>query len=442
MRPSLPSQCYTIDEMPLKKTPPRPRRSFALWKRIGPGFITGAADDDPSGIATYAQTGVRFGYGQLWTALFSFPFMTAIQEMCGRIGLVTGNGLAGVIRKHYAKSTLTIIIFLLFFTNSINIGADLGAMASSAQLFLPLPFFVWLVGLTIISLALQVFVSYPKYALFLKYLTLSLFGYFFAALVVAQPWKEILISTLIPTVQFSREYLFNITAILGTTISPYLFFWQADEEVEEEIEHHKLNAIGIGKPIVTKNDLRTLRTDTILGMLFSNSVMLFIMISAATTLRAHGITHIETASQAAEALRPLVGNLATLLFATGILGTGLLAVPILAGSAAGAIAETVSWKSGLNLTLHQARGYYGIIILSTLLGFAVNFLHIPPFKLLYYTAILSGVISPPLLIMIMRISNNPQIMGRHTNTPLSNVLGWTITVVMSLVSLTLLVSFL
>lgn len=402
-----------------------------LLKRLGPGFITGAADDDPSGIATYSQTGVKFGYGQLWTALFSFPFMAAVQEMCGRIGMVTGNGLSGILRKHYSRPVLGLAVSLLVAANIINIGADLGAMASATQMLFGLPFFFWLIMLTVLTLFLEIFVSYRQYAKFLKYLTFSLFAYIFVAFLVKQDWGLIAYSTFIPSFSLNKEYLLNIVAILGTTISPYLFFWQADEEVEEEISQHKITGAGEGTPIIEVDDLKGMRIDTMIGMFFSNLVMFFIIVTAASSLRSQGITSIDTATQAAEALRPLAGDFTYLLFTIGILGVGLLAVPILAGSASYAVAEAVGWKSGLSRKLKDARGFYGIIAVATLVGLIVNFLHIPPFKMLYYTAIFNGLAAPALLVMILLISNNKTIMGKYTNGILSNVLGVIITVIMT-----------
>ncbi len=297
--------------------------------KIGPGFITGASDDDPSGIATYSQTGAVFGYNQLWTALFSFPFMVAIQEMCGRIGIVTGKGLAGVIKKHYSKPVLYFSVSLLLIANTINIGADLGAMAASAQLLFHIPFVVLLLGITAICLLLQVFVPYHTYANILKYFTFSLFAYIITAFVVKQDWLAILKATFVPEFSFTSAYIFNIVAILGTTISPYLFFWQASEEVEEEVEKGRLRIMGVGIPKFTKRDIKDLRIDTVLGMFFSNLVMFFIIMTSASTLGVHGISDIQSADQAAQALLPLAGQFAYLLFAVGVIGTGLLAVPVL-----------------------------------------------------------------------------------------------------------------
>ncbi|MBI2051786.1 Nramp family divalent metal transporter [Candidatus Roizmanbacteria bacterium] len=407
---------------------------------LGPGFVTGASDDDPSGIATYAQTGALFGYGQLWTALFSFPFMTAIQEMCGRIGMVTGRGLSGVLRKHYSKTILYAAVFLLIIANTINIGADLGAMASSAQLLLGIPFAFWLIVMTATTLILEIFVSYKVYSKFLKYLAFSLLAYIATVFVVKQDWLEVLSSTLIPTFTFSGAYLLNIVAILGTTISPYLFFWQSDEEVEEEIAHHKLRMMGAGVPKITKRDLREMKVDTAIGMFFSNLVMFFIIVTTASTLFVGGVTNIETADQAAQALRPLAGDFAFLLFAAGIIGTGLLSVPILAGSASYALSEAFGWKAGLYRKATQARGFYGIITVATLIGLLVNLTPIKPFKMLYLTAIFNGIAAPPLMLLILLISNNKNVMGQHTNSKISNILGLAITGVMGAAAVALFIS--
>ncbi len=412
----------------------------AFFKALGPGFITGASDDDPSGIGTYAQTGARFGYSQLWTALFSTPFMIVIQEICGRVGMVTGKGLAVLIKENYAKPILYGAVFLLVVANTINIGADLGAMASSAQLLLGIPFFVWLLIITTATILLEVFVSYPTYAKFLKFLTLSLFAYIITAFVIKQDWKNIALATFIPTFSFNKEYLLNIVAILGTTISPYLFFWQADEEVEEEIEHHKLKAMGKGIPRLFKRDIREMRLDTAIGMIFSNLVMFFIIVTTASTLHLHGIQNIQTADQAAQILKPFAGNFAFLLFAAGIIGTGLLAVPILAGSAAYALSESFEWKASLNLNFKQAHGFYSVIAIATIVGLIVNFTSIKPFQLLYYTAAINGICAPALLVLILLIGNNKKIMGLHTNSKISNVVGWFLTIAMGICAIALLIS--
>jgi NRAMP (natural resistance-associated macrophage protein)-like metal ion transporter len=408
--------------------------------RVGPGFITGAADDDPSGIGTYAQTGAMFGYSHLWLSFFSFPFMTAIQEMCGRIGLVTGNGLAGVVRTHYSRRILFGLVGILLVTNTINIGADLGAMAATGELLFGIPFPIWLIGITVVTLGLEIFVSYATYAKYLKYLALTLLAYVAASFAVKQDWAAVAFATFVPHLSLTKETFLNIVAVLGTTISPYIFFWQADEEAEEEILQRKIKAIGVGTPRVSRRDIRSLRTDTVLGMLFSNLIMFFIILTAAATLHAHGISNIETAADAAEALRPLAGNFTFALFAIGIMGTGLLAIPILSGSAAYAVAEVMQWKSGLSLKLRQARAFYGVIVLSTLIGLLVNFLGVPPFKMLYYTAVLNGIAAPPLIFIILRISNDRKVMGRHVNSRWSNVLGWSAGILMTLACIALLVT--
>lgn len=393
-----------------------------FWQRLGPGFITGAADDDPSGIGTYSQTGAQFGYSQLWLALFSFPFMTAVQEMCGRIGIVTGQGLSGVIRRHYTRPVLYVAVSLLMIANTINIGADLGAMAATGQLLFDVPFVVWLLGITVITLLLEIFVSYPRYAKFLKFLTLSLFAYVIAAFVVKQNWGAVAWSTIIPSFSWHKDYILNIVAVLGTTISPYLFFWQANEEVEEAQELKKRNFLA---------EIKDMRLDTVVGMFFSNLIMFFIIVTTASTLGAHGILQVDTAATAAEALRPLAGNFAFALFAIGIIGVGLLAVPILAGSASYAVVESFNHVGGLSKKWYEAKIFYGLIILATSVGVLINFLHIPPFTMLYYTAVMNGLVAPPLLLLILLISNNKKIMGKHTNSQWSNLFGILIMLIMA-----------
>lgn len=399
---------------------------------LGPGFITGASDDDPTAIATYTQAGAQFGYGLLWTSLFTFPFMSAIQEMCGRIGLVTGKGLAGVIRRHYSPWLLSGAVILLLVANTINIGADLGMMAASAELLIDLPFAFWLIAITIFILTLEIFLSYKIYARFLKYLTLTLLSYVAVALLVKQDWREVFTSTLIPSFVLSEGYFLSLVAILGTNISPYLFFWQASEEVEEEVESGKLRAMGVGKPRVTKRDVRALRGDTIAGMLFSNIIVFAIGLAAAGTLGRQGLTSISTPAEAARALEPLAGSWASILFAIGIIGSGLLAVPVLSGSASYALAESFGWKEGLYRKFTKAHGFYGVITLATLVGLLINFLAIPPFQMLVYAAAINGLLAPPLLLLILVIANNKKIMGRFANSRWSNVLGLAIIALMTL----------
>lgn len=411
------------------------------WRALGPGLVTGAADDDPSGIATYSQTGALFGFGQLWVMLFSFPFMTVIQEMCGRIGMVTGDGLAGIIRKRYSKTVLGFAMILLLLANTINIGADLGAMTASLLLLIPLPFAPTLLAIACMSVLVQIVVPYPLYAKFLKVAAFSLLAYVVTVFLVKLDWVAVLQSTLIPHITISKEYALNIAALLGTTISPYLFFWQADEEVEEEIEQHKLTDAGEGTPVVRDSEIRQMRIDTTVGMFFSNLIAFFIIITVAVTLGASGVREIATAADAASALRPVAGDFAFLLFAIGIIGTGMLAIPILAGSAGYAVAEGFGWKVGLGKRFGQARGFYLVIAAITIVGVLVNFVGIDPIRMLYYSAMLNGVLAPPLMIIILMIGNDERIMGSRRNSTLSNVLALIITAVMVIVGIVALLTF-
>lgn len=408
-----------------------------LLGNIGPGFITGAADDDPSGIATYAQTGAIFGYGQLWLVWFICPFMIVIQQMCSRIGMVTGKGLASVILEHYSKRVLYITVSLLVIANTINIGADLGAMASSAQMLLGLPFLFWLFLITGSIITLEVFVPYKTYSRILKYLALTLSSYILATLVIKLDWGLVLRATLVPHIEFSADYLLNIVAVLGTTISPYLFFWQASEEVEEEVINGQISDIGIGKPCVTRRGVVRMNWDTIVGMFFSQIIMFFIIVTTAATLHVSGVTTIQTASEAAEALRPLAGDLAYLLFAAGIIGTGLLAVPVLAGASAYAVAETAGLKEGLGKKPGIAPGFYMVIAASTLIGMSIDWLGINPITALYYSAALNGLAAPPLMALVIMIANRKDVMGRFVNSKASSVLGWAIVLIMSLAGIAL-----
>jgi NRAMP (natural resistance-associated macrophage protein)-like metal ion transporter len=407
------------------------QRIKKLFKIIGPGFITGASDDDPSGIATYSQSGARFGYAQLWTALFTTPFMIVIQEMCGRIGLVKGRGLALAIKERYGKKILLPIVLILVITNTINIGANLGAMAASAQLVIGLPFIFLLIGMTVLTLLLEIFVSYKVYAKYLKYLALSLIAYVVVVFVVKQNWGDIVTATFIPKINFTQDYLMALVAILGTTISPYLFFWQSSEEVEEEVAEGKLKAMDQGKPEVKAADLRRLRWDTVIGMIFSNLIMFFIIATAASTLFPNGIHAVQTAEEAAMALRPLAGSFASLLFLIGIMGVGLLGVPVLAGSASYAVAELFGWKSGLYRKLKAAHGFYGVIALATLIGLLVNFLGIKSFTMLYYMAVVNGIVAPFLMIAIVMLAGDKKTMGNFASPKVLTIAGWIITAFMA-----------
>jgi NRAMP (natural resistance-associated macrophage protein)-like metal ion transporter len=407
-------------------------------KALGPGLIAGASGDDPSGIGTYSQTGAQFGYAQLWTALFTFPLQTAIQEICARIALQTGRGLAANIRKYYSKPILYFYVSLLVIANTINLGVDLGAMAAAAQMLFGMSALLWLAFITILTAALEIFIPYQKYAKVLEFLTLALLAYIVGAFFVTQDWGQALRNTVIPTIRLDRDYLFNLVAILGTTITPYMFFWQASQEVEEEIDEGKLTETQ--RKGVTKTELKWMRADVGFGSFVSNLVFWFIVLTTASTLNQNGITTIDSAPQAAEALRPLAGDLAYVLFAVGIIGTGLLAVPVLAGSAAYAISETFKFRQGLSRKPHHARRFYSVIGLVTIIGAAINLIGINPISALYYAAVLNGIVAPPLLFMIMLIGNNRQIMQNKTNGRASNILGWVATFAMGAAAIALLVS--
>jgi NRAMP (natural resistance-associated macrophage protein)-like metal ion transporter len=402
-------------------------------RSLGPGLIVGAADDDPSGIGTYAQTGAHFGYAQLWTSVLCLPLMIAIQEICARIALQTGQSLTQNMRRHYPRWIMYACVGLLFVANTINIGADLGAMAASAQMLLALPYLVWLLAITALIVVLQVSVPYPAYARFLRYATLSLFAYILVAFWAKLDWHLALRSTVIPLFRTDADYLMNIVAFLGTSITPYCFFWQADQEVEEEIAEGKTSAKSrVGTSAVA---LKWMRSDVVSGMVFSQVACWFIVATTAATLHVHGILDIDSAPKAAEALRPLAGNLAYLLFAAGIIGTGLLAVPILAGSAAYAASQSFRIRASLSLDWPHARVFYGVIALATGIGMSLNFIGINPMKALYYSAVINGVIAPPLMIIIMLISGNHRIMKGRTNRGWSKAVGWAATVIMSVAAI-------
>lgn len=408
-----------------------------LRKSFGPGVITGIADDDPSGIATYAQTGAVFGLGQLWLALYAIPFMIAIQEMCGRIGMVTGKGLAGIIKSHYSKSVLYVSVLLLLLANIVNIGADLGAMAASVQLIYPVSFGLTLIGITLFCVLTTVLIPYATYVKILKWLALSVAAYIITAFTVHHVWSDIFKALVMPTFAFDKSFLLNITAMLGTTISPYLFFWQASEEVEEEITEKKLRLFGRGVPKVTQQDLNQMRSDTIVGMVASNVVTFFVIITAAGTLYGQE-TGIITASAMASSLEPFAGSFATILFTLGIIGTGLLAVPVLAGSAGYALAETFQESEGLGKKFTQAKFFYAVIIIAMLGGALINVLAIDPVAMLYYAAAANGILAAPLMVVILLIANNTNILGVHTNSKISNILGWAITLIMGIISILML----
>lgn len=415
------------------------KKAHSFWEGLGPGLITGAADDDPSGIATYSQTGAQYGFQLLWLSLFTFPLMAVVQEMCARIGLTTGRGLAGNMRINYPKQVLYVCATLLFIANTLNIGADIGAMANAVQLLYPHFNFLLLATIfTLFCLLLQIYTPYEQYAKYLKYLVLVLLSYVATALIVHIDIKQLFIHTFIPSITPTKDQLFLITGILGTTISPYLFFWQTSHEVEEEILHGK-TSIRLREG-TTDPEIKKMRVDVWTGMLVSNTVMFFIIATCAAVLFTHGITNINTAADAAAALKPLAGNQAFILFALGIIGMGLLAIPVLAGSAAYTISESFKWKSGLFRKLHQARAFYGVIILSMLIGLSLNFLGIDPIKMLIYSAVGNGLVAPVILFFIVHMSSSKKVVKERVNSPLVAALGWYVTGIMTISGVATIVS--
>jgi NRAMP (natural resistance-associated macrophage protein)-like metal ion transporter len=412
-----------------------------FWKKLGPGLITGAADDDPSGIATYSQAGAGFGYAMLWTALLTFPLMVGIQMVSARIGRVTGHGLAANIRLHYSPALLYVLVGLLLIANTINIAADIGAMAAALKLLIGGPVHWYAIAFAMVSLVLQIYIPFTRYAPILKILTLSLFAYVATVFVVNVPWGEVFYRTIMPAISFKADYVMAVVAVFGTTISPYLFFWQASQEVEE-LRATEGDAPLKEAPEQAQSHLQRIKIDTYIGMGFSNLIAFFIILTAAVTLHVHGITDIQTSAQAAEALRPLAGEFAFLLFTAGIVGTGLLAVPVLAGSAAYAIAESFDWRIGLGRKPLEARGFYMILIIATLLGVALNFTPIDPIKALFWSAVINGVIAVPIMVVIMLMVARPDVMGQFVITPRLRIIGWLATAVMALAVLAMAVTWL
>jgi NRAMP (natural resistance-associated macrophage protein)-like metal ion transporter len=427
------------------------RRKSPHWlKALGPGVITGASDDDPSGIATYSQAGAQFSFGMLWMALFQYPMMTVIQEMCARIGLITGNGLTAVIKRRYSKKVVFPLTSLLLIANTTNIVADIGAMAASVRLVFPqLPIIVATLSFTVFIVASQVLVPYNKYVKILKYLTISLFAYIITAVIVGVNWNQLLASSIIPHIEFTPAFAMMFVAILGTTITPYVFFWQASQEAEENVVKGKIKEISEDKdsssitasntrkqPKISKKEVKMMRSDTAIGMAFSQIIMWAIITTTAGSLYAHNITTIQSANQAAKALQPLVktfpnaGEIAKTIFALGIIGTGLLAIPVMAGSSAYALSDTFGWKQGLNKTFKQAKAFYFVIAASTVIGLWINFSSIDPIKALVYTAVINGVVAVPILIAIMRIANDKMILKDSVNGQISNIIGWATVIIM------------
>jgi Mn2+/Fe2+ NRAMP family transporter len=397
-------------------------------KVFGPGVVTGAADDDPSGIATYTQTGAKFGYGQLWTIIVMLPLMVAVQEACARIGAINGRGLAAVIKANYSKKVLYAAVLLVVVANTINIGADIGALAAAAQLLIPVNIVILILGFTTLILILEIFTSYRVYSRILIWLSLSLLAYPLTVFIVNQPWQTIIVATFLPHVELNFEFFFIITGVLGTTISPYMFFWQASQEVEEEKALHLISRNG--KPKIGGKFIRNMRLDNFSGMLFSEFATWSIIVVAATVLHQNGITNVASAADAAKALEPLVqtfphaGFLAKLIFANGIIGLGLLGIPVLSGSAAYALSEAFNMKVGLNLKLNKAHGFYGVITIATLVGLMINFIGIDPIKALVFAAVFNCIAAVPLLFLIARIARNKKIMGEYRSGWLSNTTIW------------------
>ncbi|OLC12088.1 MAG: iron transporter [Candidatus Rokubacteria bacterium 13_1_40CM_69_27] len=408
------------------------------FKLLGPGLVTGASDDDPSGILTYSVAGAALGHGMLWTAIATFPLMAAIQLICARIGLVSGRGLAGALRNHYPRSFLYLACVLLLVANVFNIGADLGGMADAAEMLTGIPSLVFtpLFGLSI--LGVTVWTSYSTFARYLKWLTAALFAYIAAAFLAHPDWESALRATVVPRMSLDSASVMTLVGILGTTISPYLFFWQASQEVEEERAQGRRTVAQ--RRGATAHELRDARLDVTTGMLFSNVAMYFIILATASTLHRAGLHEIESSRQAAEALRPLAGAGASLLFALGLIGTGLLAIPVLAGSASYAIAELFGWRSGLDLPPRRARRFYLVLAGAIVAGMLLDVFQTNPIRVLFLSAVLNGVLAPPLLVLVMLVGNNRHIMGEHANTFWLNLLGWTATAVMTVAAIAFLVT--
>ncbi len=412
---------------------------------LGPGLVTGASDDDPSCLGTLAQTGAAFGYGQLWVAPLAFPLMGIVQEICARVGLQTGHGLAQNIREHFPKPVLYLAVALVFLANTITLGADLGAMAASARLLLGIPFIVWLFAIPLVCSALQIFSSYGRYVVVLRLLALSLLAYVLVAFITPENWGAVLQNTIVPKLQFTRAYWMNLVALFGSTISPYLYFWQISQEIERKIAEGSSRkqilrgvVMRVADQGAPKRNVQRMRLDVISGMLFSGLVAWSVMVTTATTLNPRGIVNLDSAATAAQALQPLAGRFAYALFAAGILGVGMLALPILAGAVAYAIAEMLDLPEGLSLKLRQAPGFYGAIVLAMFVGIGMNLLGINPIQALYYAGVINGIAAPLLLAIIMRLASDRAVMREHANGLGSNLLGWGTTALMSLAGLALL----
>jgi NRAMP (natural resistance-associated macrophage protein)-like metal ion transporter len=409
----------------------RKEKRNVLLEALGPGLITGASDDDPSGIATYSQAGAQFGYSLGWTLLLTYPLMAAIQLISARIGRVTGRGIAGNIRRYYSRSLLYPLVGMVLVANTINLGADLGAMGAAVKLLVGGPSLLYVAAFGLGTVLLEVFMRYSRYVSVLKWLSLSLLAYVATAFIVDLPWGQVALGVFVPHLTWSRDYLVTIVALLGTTISPYLFFWQAESEVEDTEEAPDASPLKQA-PEQAPKEIRRIEIDTYLGMAVSNLVALFIVVTTAATLHAHGVTNIQTSADAAEALRPLAGEFAFVVFAAGIIGTGLLALPVLAGSAAYALGETLGWPVGLARQWYQARAFYGTIAVATLIGAIMNFLPIDPIKALFWSAVINGVVAVPIMTIMMLIATRKQVMGEFRLSPRLRFMGWLSTAAMAL----------
>ena len=406
-------------------------RERRLLRIIGPGWITGASDDDPSGIATYSQAGAQFGYHMAWVMLFCWPLMAAIQEISARIGRVTGEGIAGNLRAHYPPILLRGIVGLLLVANILNLGADLGAMGAAMQLLIAGSAQLYVVVFAVGCALLEIFARYERYAAILKWTAVSLFAYVATALVVGVPWGQVAVATFVPSVVWQKDYVVTIVAVLGTTITPYCFFWQSSEEAEEERIDPNAHAL-LEAPAEAPAEIWRIRLDTWVGMGFSNIISWFIIITTAATLNAHGITDIQSSAQAAEALRPIAGEFTFALFAAGIIGIGLLAVPVLAGSAAYALGEALGWPTGLARLPKDAKAFYGAIVVGTLIGVFINFVRLDPIKVLFWAAVVNGVIAVPLMAMIMTMAAQKKVMGAFTLPWTLRAMGWLCTTAMAI----------
>ena len=410
----------------MTKAKPKGNTFSRFWKILGPGLVTGASDDDPSGIATYSQAGAQFGLSTLWTSILAFPLMAAIQQMCARIGLVTNQGLTGTLKKHYPKPVLYLMVLFSFPAIIMNIGADIAGMGAVGNLLFPsIDATFFSVFFTILLLGLIIYLPYQKIAAVLKYLCIVMLVYFIVPFLYKQDFMLILSSTFIPTIRFDKDFIAILVGILGTTISPYLFFWQASVEVEE-MKHKKTHLM------VNKKIIHEMKQDVDFGMTFSGLVMYFIILTTGTVLFTGGVHQIDTVEQAAAALKPLAGDMAYLLFALGIIGTGLIAIPVLSGSLSFIITEAFGWEKGLDKKFHEAKGFYVIIAISLILGLSLNYVGISPIKALIYTAILYGITAPVLIAIILHISNNKKILGQYTNSRFMNVFGFVALIIMTL----------